>query len=175
MLKNMWPQVLQYLMKRVGAKNQVEFAAKCKISRQGPSRYKTGRNRVEKNFSKIAKGTGLTENELGYVYAWHQLDYYRPYQFDLGIGSEVREPEALYDSPRAIDRAQALLRHDMRDVPAVLAPSTQLMRDELLEAVEQHNATVAESESRLSRRVDLFERHLSALKDLRKKVERERP
>ncbi len=76
MLKNMWPQVLQYLMKRVGAKNQVEFAAKCKISRQGPSRYKTGRNRVEKNFSKIAKGTGLTENELGYVYAWHQLDYY---------------------------------------------------------------------------------------------------
>ena len=173
MLENVWPEVMDYLIERSG-KSKGAFADACGISRKALSRYAKGRNRVESNFDKIAAGSGLTEGELGYVYAWFLMKRYRIHRFDLGIGSEVREPELAYDAPRALERGKALLRLDMNEVPAELAPPLALTRSELEVAVEDHQTAIETSERHLSKLVKLFEQLFYAARDLKRKLTRPR-
>lgn len=170
MLVNPWPDILKFLIKRSGM-TKGDFADACGISRKAPSRYTKGHHTVVENFDKIAKGSGLTEDQLGYVYAWFTMKHYRAHRFELGLESEIREPELQYSAPRAIERGRALLELDMREIPAELVPAFNLMRVEVQEAVADHQQAVDNSESRLLNVVDRVERLYEAARDLKRKLD----
>ncbi len=158
MLANVWPKVLEYLLGRSNL-SLPEFAADSGISRRMVTRYNTGKSRVGGNFKRFAKGFNLTLGQLGYVYAWFLMKHYRPYRFGLGPDeeSEIREPAATYDPPTARERAKTLLRFDINQVPADLAPSLALIRKELQETLDEHDSAIRNLERRLLRLVELHE------------------
>ena len=164
MLANVWPEVLEYLLKRSNL-NQNQFADRSGISQKMVSRYATGKNPVgASNFKNFARGFGLTLGQLGYVYAWFLMKQYRAFRFDLGTerGSEIREPAATYDAPSARERAETLLRFDLNQVPVDLAPPLRLIREELRETLKEQEKMTGNLEERLLRLVELHEQLLES-------------
>lgn len=170
-LHNPWPEVLDFVLRHTDL-NQNQLAEAAGISQKTTSRYSTRESRVGPNFDKIAKGAGLTPDQLGYVYAFFQMRHYRPYRFKLGIEeeSEIREPASTYDPPTAHERAATLLRLDLREVPADLAPPLMLLRDEIKALLEERESALKNLEERLLRIVEQFEQLFNAARDVKRKM-----
>ncbi len=166
---NVWPKVIRYLR---GGVTAARFSERANISEKAMSRYATGESRVGRNFDKIAKGAGLTPGQLGYVYAWFLMRFYRSHRFELGLEeeSEVKEPALAYDPPTVLERCGALKRLDASEVPAHLAPTLTLLRDGRIAGLKARAEAIRKEERRLLREIDLLEQHFEAARNLKQAI-----
>ncbi len=166
MFANVWPEVLNYLLDRKHLKKS-EFARKAGVAKRTVSRWASGKYRVADKFGDFAEGFGLTRGQLAYIYAWFLLRHYRAHRIPIEEEkeSEIREPVAKYDPPKALERAQALMNLDPREVSPHMAPALTLMRQEIKELLEEHGSAVADLEKRLLRLVELYEEMFEGARD----------
>ncbi len=166
MFANVWPGVLNYLLKHKNLKKS-EFARQADVAKRTVSRWASGKYRVADKFGEFAHGFGLTRGQLAYVYAWFLLRHYRAHRIPIEEEkeSEIREPVAKYDPPTALERAQALMNLDPEEVSPHMAPSLTLMRQEIKDLLKEHGSAVADLERRLLRLVELYEKMFEGARD----------
>ncbi len=173
MLINVWPKLMAFLLERTG-KSVEQFADDADIAAKTVRRLQQGKSRHPgQTFDGLAKAADMTPEQLSYLYTQFMMKECKPFGFEVDLGgqSEVREPAATYDPPTARERAETLVRFDMRQISPHLSPPLKLILDEIREILDESQRAEQARERRLLRLVELFERVCKGAIDLSRELE----
>ena len=158
MLQDVWPEVVEHLMVRMGVASQADFADKVGLHAQTISRWINGHSKPSpRSLNKIAGAGQMELNELLYIYTRYQEKRYAPWKVPLDIDDELRDEEAADDETRLFEQARKVVDERHHDLPPQLRPTLAGLRDDIRDQIVQHDAGIERLRADVNRYQELRE------------------